>query len=339
MMSHGAVSVITNILAHLNSPLLMSVNPPLTGDDLVRTQLQNLRKTEFHWLIYATLAVIVGVIFEEIDVILQILNIKTERLVVSRIGAIVVPRFELSTWVRRISRVAWIVLVAGLVAEIFFESDISELDTEVETVSESQIQAARGEAADADERAAKNEKEAGQLRKAAEAERIKRITLEASVGWRHLTEQQQNVGFNIALRFRNAAVSIWYLHGDIEGARFAADIAEALRKAKLNVWPPAEEGLRLRGAGNINDPITRDPTGLRVEPTTTNGISGFLADAIMEELSSRGFDATREKATRGPDFTSPPHVVISVLARPEGPQGEFKLEAEREAKRSTAKKK
>jgi hypothetical protein len=93
----------------------------------------------------------------------------------------------------------------------------------------------------------------------------------------------------------------------------------------------------LRGGGNINDPITRDPVGLSVEPTTTEGISGFLADAIAAELTSRGFDATREKVTRAPDFTSPPQVVITVHRRPEGPQGEFKLEAEREAKKTPAK--
>jgi hypothetical protein len=61
----------------------------------------------------------------------------------------------------------------------------------------------------------------------------------------------------------------------------------------------------MRGAGNINDPIMRDPMGVSVEPTTTNGISGFLGDAIVEELTSRGFDATGKKATKAPD--SPPY--------------------------------
>lgn len=89
----------------------------------------------------------------------------------------------------------------------------------------------------------------------------------------------------------------------------------------------------------MNDPISRDPTGLIVEPATTKPTSGLLADAIVAELTSRGFDATGQDAAKAPDLNSIPEVVIHVLGRPEGPQGEFKLDAERGAKRSTPKKK
>jgi hypothetical protein len=339
MMSHGTVIVITNILTHLNSSLLMSANPPLTGDDIVRTQLQSLRGTEFHRLIYATIAVILGVIFEEFDVIAKILHIDTERLVVSRIGAIIVPRFELSIWVRRIARFAWIVLVAGLVAEIFFETDISGLDTDLEHVTESQIQAARGAAAKANERAAQLEVDAEGLHKEAEHERLERVQLEASIGWRHLTESEQgDVGLDLMIRFPKAIAAVWYLNGDIEGSRFAADIAEALRKARFGVWPPRDTGLMLRGGGNLTDPITRDPTGVTVQPAN-DALSNFLADAIVKDLTSLGFDAIKNKPFQPQTVPGIPQVVITVERRPEGPQGEFKLEAEHEVQKRTAQKK
>lgn len=228
MMSHGAVSVITNIFTHLNSPLLLSANPPLPSeDDLLRIQLESSHAKEFHWLIYATVAVIVGVIFEEIDVILKILNITTERLAVSRIGTIVVPRFELLPWVRRIARIAWIVLVAGLVAEIIFESDISELDTDAEIVSGSEIQAARGEAADAIERAAKIEQENIKLQ-------IDLVQVKRSAGQRYLSADEQNQLVKELAKYHVSRVPIWCKLSNSEASKFGDDFEKVFTRLHWN---------------------------------------------------------------------------------------------------------
>jgi hypothetical protein len=134
-----------------------------------------------------------------------------------------------------------ILVIAGVMGEFGVGLKISSINgqlrakaADLRSKGDQLLRLATQEAAEADVRAAKNEKEAGQLRKDAEAERLKRIALEASVGWRRLSEQQQNeIGFDIGLRFRNASISVWYLHGDIEGARFAADISRGPKKGKV----------------------------------------------------------------------------------------------------------
>jgi hypothetical protein len=186
-------------------------------------------------------------------------------------------------------------------------------------------------AADAGERASKNEKEAAQLRKDAEAEHLARVKIEASVAWRRLTEQQKTeIGVSLR-RFSNRGVSFWYNAGNVEASGFIADIAEAVSRARtLRVYAPAsmmvfQEG----GAANLGKPITHMDTGVVVS-YTDDTLSLSLATTIMKELDMRGFDAVAQKTSD--KRTLAPQVWVFVEARPEGPQGEYKLQAEREAK-------
>lgn len=160
--------------------------------------------------------------------------------------------------------------------------------------------------------------ETEQLRNDAEAARLARVKIEASVAWRHLTKkQQEEIGFRLGHRFSGQAVGLAYFAGDTETQWFATDIAEALRAAHtLHVFRPA---------GLLLQPIERAPTGVIVQSTDR---SRSLADAIVQQLKRYGFDATSQTIqSRGSN--SAPEVYVVVEPRPRGPQGEFKLAAQR----------
>src|SRR5580704_2499540 len=168
-------------------------------------------------------------------------------------------------------------------------------------------------------------------RKQAEDEATARVKIEARVAWRRLTKQQQEeIGSSLEHRFSNQGVSVWYSAGDIESSWFAADIADALQKAHtLRVHPPGGI-LELQESGRLGGPIKRTQTGVVVQ-STKDDRSRSLADAIIQELTERGFDARRQS---DPPFDPNPipQVWINIEPRPDGPQGEFKLAARAAAK-------
>ena len=80
-------------------------------------------------------------------------------------------------------------------------------------------------------------------------------------------------------------------------------------------------------SGRLNQPIKRIETGVILQ-STKDDLSRSLADAIIRELKVRGFDAARE--TDPPFDPNPaPQVWVNVEPRPNGPQGEYKLAAEK----------
>lgn len=172
--------------------------------------------------------------------------------------------------------------------------------------------------------------ETAQLHKEAEAERLARVKIEARVAWRHLTDNQKSaIGSKLGDFSNQEGASLWYQTGDTESATFAVDIAEALKKSHIVVQPPAGVTI-MRGIGKFGDPIKRIDTGVILQ-STKDARSRSLAEAIIRELNLQGFDARRQ--TDPPFDDRPiPQVWVNVSPRPEGPQGEFKLEAEQEAK-------
>jgi hypothetical protein len=173
-------------------------------------------------------------------------------------------------------------------------------------------------------------KDAEQLRKDAEAEHLARVKIEAKVAWRHITDKQKSEIANRLGDFSNQeGASFWYQAGDTEAAMFATDIAEALKAARIVVQPPADMSV-LHESGKFGDPIKHVDTGVILQ-STKDARSSALAEAIIRELTLRGFDARRQ--TNPPFDDRPlPQVWLNVWPLPEGPQGEFKLEAERQAK-------
>jgi hypothetical protein len=116
---------------------------------------------------------------------------------------------------------------------------------------------------------------------------------------------------------------------------FAFDISDALQVSHtLLVYTPGSF-IDLREGGRLSGPSTRPETGVVVSSTTDNP-SDALADAIIKELTTRGFDAARGDPVPFSAEITRPYVWITVDPRPEGPQGEFKLRAEAEKKKQAS---
>jgi hypothetical protein len=183
-----------------------------------------------------------------------------------------------------------------------------------------------------DQKIAEAGEKAAEANRIAEDEKLARVKIEARVAWRRITKQQQEeIGSSLGHHFSNQGVSVWFNAGDTEGSSFAADIAEALQAAHtLRVYSPASI-LSLQEGGRLTEPIKQVETGVILQ-STKDERSRSLADAIIRELTVRGFDAARRS---DPPFDpSPiPQVWVNVEPRPEGPQGEFKLAAQQDKKK------
>jgi len=233
----------------------------------------------------------------------------------------------------RIARLSLIVLILGIAGELLGTVRTSQLSGQLIAYIEERAGNAEQRAGEANRLASENKKEAEVLRKDAEAEHLARVKIEARVGWRHLPAQQKAEIANKIGDFSNQeGASFWYQSGDTEAAMFASDLAESLKLAHIVVQPPASV-MMFQESGRFGDPIKHVETGV-IFQSTKDQRSRSLADAIVRELNSRGFDAARQ---RDPPFDDKPipQVWVNVQPRPEGPQGEFKLQAELEAKGGT----
>jgi hypothetical protein len=230
------------------------------------------------------------------------------------------------TWVRVFGRIGIVLVVLGVVGEWRYSGQLEDAHNAIHERDLGIIGETEKAASDAIVRADKLDKEA-------EDERLARVKIEATVAFRSFDEQQKrDIGRKLS-RFGNVTgVSIWFAAGTPEAELFADDIADALRFAHIHVRPPGGILTARQGGGPWDTPVVRADTGVVIVPTT-NPLAHELADSIVKEFSSMGFDTTR-----GPDEPSkdnkPPGAVVwvTVHARPKGPQGEFKLQAEREVK-------
>src|SRR5262249_45190734 len=142
-------------------------------------------------------------------------------------------------------------------------------------------------AGEAEDRASANEKEAAglrkdseQLRKDAEDERLSRVKLQAAVGWRLLSDQQQRDIGGALTRFGNiTGVSMWFANGSPEAELFADDIAEALRFAHIHTTTVGGLMVMREGGGNWDKPIESASTGVEIS-ATTNPVAQELATAL-----------------------------------------------------------
>ena len=181
-------------------------------------------------------------------------------------------------------------------------------------------------AGQANERASVNEKEAAQLRKSAEDERLARVELEEALASRRLSREQENILGSRLSRSSGQVVTIWCNAGDIEADTFALEIASALFRAKWKVFTPAslqtfrEPGISFLGSASALQ------TGVSV-CGPPSGAGRDAADALIVELRNLGFDVAREPdSCKGKSSSS--LVLVTVNVRPEGPQGAAKLRAE-----------
>jgi len=139
---------------------------------------------------------------------------------------------------------------------------------------------------------------------------------------RRLTKEQQERLASGVSSLAPQLASVWYGAGDKESENFSWDIASALNAAGWRVFSPASTAA-LAQRGKPFGSIPRLQTGVIVG-SNKDEPSMRAADTFVRELSALGFD-TRKAANIGNG--SEPVVVVSVQARPDGAQGELKLNA------------
>jgi len=138
---------------------------------------------------------------------------------------------------------------------------------------------------------------------------------------RFTNEQQERLASGVRYLAPQLA-SVWYGAGDKESENFSWDIASALTAAGRKVFSPASTGT-LAQSGKPFGSLPRLQTGV-VVGSNKDGPSMKAADVLATELSALGFDA-RKAADIGNG--TEPVVVVTVQARPDGAQGEAKLNA------------
>jgi hypothetical protein len=175
-----------------------------------------------------------------------------------------------------------------------------------------------GKIANANERAA-------EANKIAEQERFARVLLESKVAWRKLDAKARADIAAKLIVFSGEPALIAYKPDDVEAASFASDIVTLLNIAKWNVPEPLEV-LSMR-EGPV--PVGTNPrlsTGVNVW-STDDEVSRNAANMLVKLLRSRGFDAdiSPEERSLLSIHPTPTRVVVSVAHKPEGAQGDYKL--------------
>ena len=156
----------------------------------------------------------------------------------------------------------------------------------------------------------------------AAAANLELTRLQAKMLPRRLTKAQQETLASDVGSLTPQSTSVWYGAGDKESENFSWDIASALNAAGWKVFSPASTAT-LAQSGKPFGSIPRLQTGVVVS-SNKDGPSMKAADALATELSALGFDA-RKAAEIGNGRES--LVVVTVQARPDGAQGEMKLNA------------
>lgn len=305
-------------------------------DDLIRAGFESYRDSCFNWLLVATGVVVIGLFFEGPELWKEIGSIighwRFERRFHFHL-----PEERTSNKTKLLASVGWLLIVLGVSGEFVADSFVSKADGYVQQFDEilladaqRQTELAKIRAGGAYERAANAEKEAAQLRNEAEAEHLARVKIEAAVAFRELTERQkQDIGIAVQPFASVAVASVWFNASSTEAELFADDISEALAAGHIRVQP-ASGMLEMRENSRFGEPVKRATTGVRIQSTKHEGAQKFAA-LIVKTLNGLGFDAERQ--TDPPFDDKPtPQIWINVEPRPKGPQAEYKLQAEREAK-------
>ncbi len=156
----------------------------------------------------------------------------------------------------------------------------------------------------------------------AAAANLELARLQAKMLPRRLTKAQQERLASAVSSLAPQSAGVWYGAGDKESENFSWDIASALDAAGWKVFSPASTTTLAR-SGKPFGWVPRLQTGVVVS-SNKDGPSMKAADALATELLALGFEA-RKAADVGNGHE--PLVVITVQARPEGAQGETKLNA------------
>ena len=234
-------------------------------DELVRTDLDQLRETCFTWLLRSSWAVVIGALLEGPEVIWETREWFRRRRS-DELTADSSTGHHTPSWIVVASLFGWIVISIGIAGEGISEGFVSKADGLLQTFNNILL-------TDASDRASANEKEAGEAReKAAEAEEHA-AQLEAQIQPRRLTKDQQR-SLSVSLsRFSGKTVVIATYSLDVEGIVLAAQIADSLTAANINVR---------NGIASINSMGL--PVVMGIEIDSGPGYDQRLIKALVESL-------------------------------------------------------
>jgi hypothetical protein len=183
----------------------------------------------------------------------------------------------------KLSRLSLIILIFGIAGELLSAVRTSNLSGELIANIEERAANAEQKAGEANDRASANEKEAAQLRKDADAERLERMRLQAAIQPRTLTLQQQKDLADSCRKFAGSQMEIFSFVGDAEGAALVVQIAAALSKAGIPARPRA---------GAVEVVNAAPPTGISISEFNPS-----LARVIVDSLKAAHISVTPRPAT------------------------------------------
>jgi hypothetical protein len=234
MLLSSPSSLVSSRISALAAQLLNHIERNI--DKSIQNEFQHFRDSFFRGLLACTLVVFLGVVLEEAE---SWFPIARPRLDLSR--GIFIPS-PLIPWRRKLARLGWILIVIGVLGEGIFEEAASEADAALQEFSNTLISTtqqssdwatdaaatANQRAAEADERASVNEKEAQQLKS-------ENLQLEAIIGPRSLTLDQQKQIADACGRFGGHGVLVVSYGMDGEAAALGGQIISTLQSAHIVV--------------------------------------------------------------------------------------------------------
>jgi len=296
----------------------------LASSDAARDVLLHESDKWFGWLVGSTVAVLVGVAFEAPEGIVDLIDWigarRQLRWVRTRNG--ISSEDDPAHWTKAVSFLGLALVVLGVCGEGVFEILVSRADAAVRTHDETAIESANQKAGEAkisahdagvdatiaktsakqagiDAGTAKNlaaeaEEQAAQAEsdRAAALERTAR--LEAQLSWRTVTpDQEKKIKDFLApflakspLAFLGVKIGFTYLTGDPEGAEYAQELEDALRKS-------------LKGSGaEFSDPLAASvfgskapPTGVILQVHSNTDSTSVRAGWIQKALKTAGIES------------------------------------------------
>ena len=226
-------------------------------DDLIRTDLQNLRDSYFFWLLMSSLAVALGVILEGPELAYETAAVIRP----SRNGKRKKP-----LWITWVALVGWLFVVIGVAGEGVAEALVSKADGLIQTFNDIVLAAAERESAVAELRAGQAEQRAAEANAKADGFRLQisvsqeqavkaekesaqaRLDLEKFKAPRTLTPKQRENLIAAIQRFSGQKFSL-QVTDNPESLKFMQLLREALLSAGWVRSPSQVGDTELDGAG------------------------------------------------------------------------------------------
>jgi hypothetical protein len=182
-------------------------------------------------------------------------------------------------------------------------------------------------ARESEERIAIAERQTAEANQKAAEANLRAAEIEASLAWRRIPKAKQLEMASRLERFSGQTASLWFSPGDRESEGFAQDIASTLSEAKWKVSGPALSITLAEDGHMFGGPTAALETGVIIS-SPVEGTGRDAGNAVSDELIVLGFDVVKLADSRRYKSHGST-IVIEVSTRPEGPQGEAKLRAQK----------